>query len=228
MSDDAQVGQDTLGSSTTTQHGATTYDDQAVNDLLSYKLARQEEKLRRQFEEEAARVKSSVPNEEAIAARVKQELEQQHQAALKEQQDKMFQTQFERDKNQYKTLIQDVKVEEEQDECGFFTPEGEKKYLPLQVIAGNLNMERTPEILKELAKHPGKLTQASFAAHQGDWAAVKAMFNRIDKSLKTNERALEESSRTSQPLSHLKASSGGSSKRATTLDDYRNDPSLYF
>lgn len=197
-----------------------------VNDIIADRLARQEEKLRRQHEEELNKIRSSLPNEEAVAARVRAELDSQYKQELQKQQEAQFQTQFSRDINQYQTHIKDVKVDAEEDECGLFTPKGEKKYLPLQVIAGNLNFEDTADIMKELARNPHKLVQANAAAKEGDFDAVKAMFRKISTSMKKNKEALDSRSNVTEPLSHIKASTGGSSGRAMTLGDWKKSPLL--
>lgn len=197
-----------------------------VNDIIADRLARQEEKLRRQHEEELNKIKSSLPNEEAIAMKVRNELDAQYKQELQKQQEAQFQTQFARDKNQYQSLTKDIKVDAEEDECGLFSQEGERKYLALQVAAGNFNFEDTADIMKELARNPHKLIQANTAAKEGDWQAVKAMFKKISNSIKNNKSAVEARSNVVEPLSHIKASTGGSSGRAMTLSDWKKDPSL--
>lgn len=197
-----------------------------VNDIIADRLARQEEKLRRQYEEKLESMKSTLPNEENIANRVRNELENQYKQELQKQQEAQFQAQYSRDKSQYQSHVKNVKVDPEEDECGLFTPDGERKYYALQAAAGNFNLEDTADILKELARNPHKLIQANTAAKEGDWPAVKAMFKKISNSIKNNKSALESRSNVVEPLSHIKASTGGSSAREMTLAEWKKDPSL--
>lgn len=199
-----------------------------VNDIVADRLARQEEKLRRQFEEDLNKVRSSLPDEGAIAARVRSELETQYKKDLEQQQNAAMQMQFEKDKNQYQNQVKDIKISPEEDRMGLFDSKNDQKYLALKIAAGNFNMEGTAEIMKELARNPRKLRDLNEAAKDGDWDYVKESFKDISSSMKENEYSRKTYSRASEPLSHLKSSSGGSSSREMTQEDYRNDPSLYF
>lgn len=197
-----------------------------VNNIVAARLARQEEQWQRKLDEEVSKVRNSLPDKSAIAAEVRQELEAQYRKSQEEQQQAMFQTQFQRDKNQYQTLVKDIQLSPDEDEVGLFASDADKTYLPLQIVAGNLNMEDTAEIMKELARSPGKLAQALMFAEKGNFNGVKAMFKKISSSMKDNQVELSTRSKAAEPLSHLKASSGGSSNREMTLDDYKRDPSL--
>lgn len=199
-----------------------------VNDILAARLAKQRDHYEKRIEEIEGKIKSSIPDESAIAARVRQELEIQYQKSAQEEEQRRYMTQFEIDKNQYKSKVKDVSLPPEEDELGLFDPKNEQKYLPLQIVAGNLNMEDTAEIMKELARNPRKLRELNIAAKDCDWDYVKSAFKRISKSIKENESGINERSRAKQPLNHLKPSAGGSSNREASLDDLRRDRSLYF
>lgn len=228
------MSDDILDTQVGSEQGGNVYNDNQVNGLLRNKLARQEEKLRREFSDELDRVRSATPQFDRNAllqeAResAKAELQSEMHRLSKEQDEARFNMQFAKDKGQYDSHTKGITLPDDEDECGLFKPQGEKKYLALQIAAGNLNLEDTPEILKELARNPHKLVAAQQAAYNGDFDAVKAMFKTISKSIKNNKDALDSRKNATQPLSHLKPSSGGSSTRTPSLDDYRNDRSLYF
>lgn len=225
---DQGTGVSSVPSSSENNHSQRMLSQDHVNDILAARLAKQREHYEKKIEEIKGEIKSSLPDESTIAARVRQELEMQYQKTAQEEEQRRYKTQFEIDKNQYQAKVKDVSLSPEEDELGLFDPKNEQKYLPLQIVAGNLNMEDTAEIMKELARNPRKLRELNLAAKDCDWDYVKSAFKKISKSIKENESGIYERSRAKEPLNHLKPSAGGSSNRETNLDDLRRDRSLYF
>jgi len=120
---------------------------------------------------------------------------------------------------QYVSHVKNVEVPAEEDECGLFSDP--MAYKDLVLLAGELNFDNTGEIMKELARNPGKLNQADSSALKYESAKtveernkaktlLKAQFRRISDSIKKNKDALDNSPKVNAPLSQIKPSSTGS------------------
>jgi hypothetical protein len=225
MSDDVQ--NNISGVSAPVDSSERLFNQQNVNDILAARLARQEETMNKKFEEERAKLKSSMPNEEAIAARVHADLDAKYKRQVEEQQQAMYAEKYRKDKETFKDLVGKVDLGDYQDKTGLLNPEN-NDYLPLQIAFANIDMENKSEILKELSKKPGDILTANLAAREGNVTLLKAMFDKVSEGVIRNKEALSSRKDAYEPISHLKTSSGGSSNGEMTKEEARKAYKLNF
>lgn len=218
MSDDVQSNISNVSSQTETIERV--FKQQDVNDILSYRLARQEETLNKKFEEERVKLKSSIPDEEAIAARIHADLDAKYKRMAEEQQNAMYAEKFKKDKESFKELVDKIDLGNDQDDTGILSVEN-TNYLPLQIAFANIDMDNKSDILKELSKRPSDVLAANIAAQTGNVTLLKAMFKKVSDGIKRNNDASLSRKDAYEPISHLKPSTGGSSSGEMTLEDYK-------
>jgi len=221
MSDDVHNQTNSVSMSLDNSHvdSGKVFSQQEVNNILAARLARQEETFNNRFEEERNSLKSSIPNEAEIAARVHAELDSKYRKQAEEQQQAMYADKFRKDKEVFKELVNKVDLGQEQDETGILSPDN-NEYIPLQIAFANIDVENKSEILKELSKRPGDVLAANLAAEKGNVTLLRAMFKKINDGIKRNKEASIKSN-SYEPLSHLKPSTGGSAGGTLTLKDYK-------
>lgn len=154
---------------------------------------------------------------EKAAARMEAKLEEQRQAYEMEQHKKqvegMVHTYLDKMK-QGPALYDDF-----DEVTKSFSP---AKYPQITVFASQ--MDNTPDIIYELKKNPTKLTHLHVLALT-DEDEARAEMLKLSKSIKRNEEALANNTKSPQPLSKLKASTvAGSDTGKRTVRDLRADP----
>lgn len=96
------------------------------------------------------------------------------------------------------------------------------KYPQVTILAGQ--MENTPDIIYELKKNPQKLTHLHVLALT-DPEEAQIEMTRLSKSIKRNEDALANNSKSPSPLSKLKTSAtAGQDTGKRRVSDLRKDP----
>jgi hypothetical protein len=119
------------------------------------------------------------------------------------------------------------KVDKSEDPLGIFTAEGMKEYAPLLMVAGELNLEDTADIMKEVAKRRGLVSRLTNDAEKGRKRSVIVEFEEISKELKRAKQDSNSYTKNKEPLTQLKSSTvGSSSRKEYTVADYKNDPRL--
>jgi len=204
------------------------YTQSQLNAIIGDRLARERAKMSRDISE-APPVK--MIDEAALLEKAKQIAKQEMIQDLEKHKHDHFQRQQQADNerraNQYVNHVRDIKVDPSEDECGVFTEKGAKKYAPLMLAAGDLNLEDTAEIMKELAKRPSRLVAMNVAAKEEDMDAIRAEFKKISNRLKESKEDVRVKSTSREPLTQLKPSTvGSSSSKAYTVADYKRDPRL--
>jgi gas vesicle protein len=86
-------------------------------------------------------------------------------------------------------------------------------------------MENTPELIYELAKHPEKLQQIDYLAKQSP-AMAKKQLQRLSDSIKQNLEAKNNNVSAPPPLSRLKSSTVGADSGKMSLKDMKSAPWL--
>ena len=95
------------------------------------------------------------------------------------------------------------------------------KYPQVTILAAQ--MENTPDIIYELKKNPQKLTHLHVLALT-DPEEAQAEMTRLSKSIKRNEEALANNSKSPSPLSKIKTSArAGQDTGKRTVSDLRKD-----
>ena len=131
--------------------------------------------------------------------------------------------------NQYVNRVSHLldKVDKSEDRCGIFTAKGMQDYHPLLLMAGELDLEDTADIMREVAKRPAVLERLTTAAERGRKTSVLAEFEEISKKIKEAKTDNSSYAKNKEPLTQLKPSTVGSSSRKDySLNDYKSDPRL--
>lgn len=88
-------------------------------------------------------------------------------------------------------------------------------------------VENTPDVMYELAKHPLKAAGIMALAHRSTKEARKAV-KKLSESIVKNQQAQDEHVSTPAPLSQLKPSKAGADTGKMTLQDFKNASWLKF
>ena len=97
------------------------------------------------------------------------------------------------------------------------------KYPQVALIAAE--MENTPDIIYELKKNPQKLATLQMFALNEDYDELREEITKLSKSIKRNEQAVANNTKSPQPLSRIKSSAAaGQDTGKRTVSDLRKDP----
>ena len=215
------------------------YTQSQLNAIIGERLAREKAKNQRETTDQP---QGRYIDEAALVQKAKQEMiqdlekhkqdhfQRQKQAEAKAQAD-LAQAEFDKNASQYISHVSDLidKVDISEDPMRVFTEKGMKKYADLLVMAGELNLEDTKDIIRELAKRPSKLADLNRNAKDKDSDVVLYELKKISDRLKDDKADGRIKSSQREPLTQLKPSTVGSSsssKAYTSVSDYKNDPRL--
>jgi hypothetical protein len=204
--------------------------NQRIDAIAGRKKAEGYEKGRREAE---ANFSPKSIDEQEIINRTTQAVEQKMLQGFQKHQQESAQKQhnqyIEKNADQYLSHVNHLigKIDKSEDRCGIFTEKGMKEYNSLLLMAGELNLEDTADIIKEIAKRPAAVERLSYAAEKGRKTSVLAEFEDISNKLKEAKKESGNYSKNREPLTTLKPSTVGSSSRKDyTVADYKNDPRL--
>lgn len=162
---------------------------------------------------------------EAVQQRMMQDFQKVQQQSAEKQRQELD----EKKANQYVSHVNHLlgKVDKSEDPLGIFTKEGMEEYYPLLMVAGELNLEDTADIMREVAKRRGLVSRLTADAEKGRKRSVLVEFEEISKELKKTKQENSSYSKNKEPLTQLKPSTvGSSSRKEYTVADYKNDPRL--
>lgn len=212
------------------QQTSRTFTQEQLNAIVGREKMAAAERERRQAEErhkaEIESLRSTGVDKSALIAEVKAQMVQEFQQHQQQREQEKTQAQLAQYANNYIEHVKGVQVEPEDDPVGIFS--NPEPYAQLALMVGELNMENTVDIMKELARKPGKLSSAYTAALTGNKALLKAQLVQIDKSIRQNKEALENEPKVNAPLSRVKPSATGSRVDYSkyTLADWKKHPAL--
>lgn len=198
-----------------------------VNDIVAAKLHKEREALEAQYRGQQStgsmggmQSQSSFDKDalmEEMKSTWRAEIEKQQREAMEAQQraqiDALAKDYLEKMK-QGPELYEDF-----QEVTKGFSP---AKYPQVTILAGQ--MENTADIIYELKKNPQKLTHLHVLALT-DEEEAQAEMTRLSKSIKRNEEALANNTKSPTPLSKIKSSArAGQDTGKRTVSDMRKDP----
>lgn len=195
-----------------------------VNDIVAAKLMKEREALEAQYRGNAGSMggmqSQSGFDKDALMEEMKStwraEIEKQQREAEEAQQRAQIDAVA---KDYLEKMKQGPELYEDfQEVTKGFSP---SKYPQVTILAGQ--MENTPDIIYELKKNPQKLTHLHVLALT-DPDEAQAEMTRLSKSIKRNEEALANNSKSPSPLSKIKTSArAGQDTGKRTVSDLRKD-----
>lgn len=194
-----------------------TFTQEQMNAIVGREKNAAAERARRESEEKYKLELESVKKQnsgsvdmDSIVNQVKAQMVGELKAAKERAEQEKIEAEYNRQANQYINHMKDVKVSDPDEEDPSRLLSEPVKYTPFCLTVGEMNLDNTAEVMREMAKRPDLVISANQAAKDGNDSAAKAIIRKFAKSIQSNKEAAQSYQKVNAPLSQLKSSSVGS------------------